>query len=152
MRRAAKQPGLPRSATPRWKRPSSVSRKCAREPAYLRLSSLARLARDYGARTAAATALSRLCESLFQRGGADPGEPFLAPGPRFDSVPPGDALGDWIVAAALEELERAGSFSSFYTGRGAQQRLELMRDLGYASPEMQRRLRLLQRRFGLVAP
>jgi FkbM family methyltransferase len=128
---------------------ASLTKVCAREPAYLRLSSLARLARDYGARAAAATALSRLCESLFQRGGADPGEPFLAPGPRFDSVPPGDALGDWIVAAALEELERVGSFSSFYTGRGAQQRLELMRDLGYAGPEMQRRLLLLQRRFGL---
>ena len=33
--------------------------------------------------------------------------------------------------------------------RLCQQRLELIRDLGYAGPEMQRRLRLLQRRFGL---
>ena len=122
---------------------------CAREPAYLRLSSLARLARDYGARAAAAMALARVGESVLQRGGADPGEPFLPPGPRFDSIPPRDAIGDWIVAATLEGLELTGSYSSFYTGRAALQRLELIRDLGYAGPEMQRRLRLLQRRFGL---
>lgn len=127
----------------------SLKNLCAREPAYLRLSTLARLARDYGARTACAMALARLCESLMKRGGADPGEPFLAPGARFDSVPPGDALGDWIVAGALEELERAGAFSSFYTGQAARERLEIIRDLGFGSAEMQRRLNLLRRRFGL---
>lgn len=124
---------------------------CTGEPAYLRLASLARLARDYGAREVAVRSLAQLCESLFQRGEADPGEPFLAPGERFDSVPPRDALGAWIAAAALEELERAGSFSSFYTGMAARQRLELIRELGYGSAEMQRRLGLLQRRFGLPA-
>lgn len=64
---------------------------------------------------------------------------------------PRDALGDWIVAATLEEFERAGSYSSFYTGVAARQRLEIIRELGYGSAEMQRRLSLLQRRFGLPA-
>ncbi len=123
---------------------------CAGEPAYLRLSSLARLARDYGAREVAAQALAQLGGSL-QLGKADPGEPFLAPGQRFDSVRPREALGDWLVAATLEEFERAGSYSSFYTGMAARQRLELIRELGYGSAEMQRRLGLLQRRFGLPA-
>jgi FkbM family methyltransferase len=123
---------------------------CAGAPAYLRLSSLARLAGDYGARQVAVQALAQLGESL-QRGKADPGEPFLAPGQRFDSVRPREALGDWILAATLEEFERAGSYSSFYTGMAARQRLELIRELGYGSAEMQRRLSLLQRRFGLPA-
>lgn len=95
-------------------------------------------------------ALAQLGESL-QRSAADPGEPFLAPGQRFDTVPPREARGDWIAAATLEEFERAGSYSSFYTGMAARQRLEIIRDLGYGSSEMQRRLSLLQRRFGLPA-
>jgi hypothetical protein len=123
---------------------------CAGEPAYLRLSSLARVARDYGARQVAAQALARLGESI-RLGKADPGEPFLAPGQRFDSVPPRDAPGNWMVAATLEEFERAASYSSFYTGLAARSRLELIRELGYGSAEMQRRLGLLQRRFGLPA-
>jgi hypothetical protein len=92
-------------------------------------------------------ALARLGESLQQK--VDPGEPFLAPGERFDSVPPRDAVKNWILAATLEEFERAGSYSSFYTGMAARQRLEIIRELGYGSAEMQRRLNLLQRRFGL---
>ena len=129
---------------------NGLGKLCAAEPAYLRLASLARLARDYGARQVAVQALAQLGESL-QRGTANLGEPFLAPGQRFDSVRPREALGDWIVAATLEEFERAGSYSSFYTGMAAQQRLEIIRKLGYGSAEMQRRLSLLQRRFGLPA-
>lgn len=128
-----------------------LGKLCAADPSYLRLSSLARAARDYGERVTAAQALAQLGESLHQRGGADPGEPFLAPGQRFDSVPPRGTLGEWIVAATLEEFERAGSYSSFHTGAAAQRRLEVIRRLGYGSVEMQRRLSLVQRRFGLPA-
>jgi FkbM family methyltransferase len=128
---------------------NGLSKLCAAAPAYLRLSSLARLARDYGARGVAVKALAQLGESLQQA--LDPGEPFLAPGERFDSVPPRDALGKWMMAATLEEFERAGAYSSFYTGMAARQRLEIIRQLGYGSAEMQRRLSLLQRRFGLPA-
>ena len=51
----------------------------------------------------------------------------------------------------LEEFERAGAYSSFYSGMAARQRLEIIRQLGYGSAEMERRLGLLQRRFGLTA-
>lgn len=125
-----------------------LQRLCAGEPRYLRLASLARMARDYGAREVAARALAELCRFLVEGGPADPGEPFLAPGERFESVPPGDDFGNWILAAALEELERAGAYSSFYTGAAARQRLELIRDLGFGSAEMARRLSLVERRFG----
>jgi FkbM family methyltransferase len=122
---------------------------CDRDPACLRLSSLARVASEYGARQDAVLALAGLGELLHQRGEADMAEPFLTPGRRFDSVPPRDALGDWMLAAVLEEFERASSYSSFYTGMAARERLTTIRRLGYGSAEMQRRLNLLQRRFGL---
>ena len=121
---------------------------CETQPAYLRLSSLARVARDYGARSVAVKALSQLCNTIFQQRQADASEPFLTPGERFDSVPPRNAIANWVVAAALEELERNGAFSSFYTGRSALQRLEMIRDLGFGSAEMHRRLNLVQLRFG----
>ena len=122
---------------------------CERQPSYLRLASLARVARDYGERLLAVNALQRLCDEILQNNRVDTNEPFLAPGERFDSVSPGEAVGNWVLAAALEEFERLGSFSSFYTGDSARERLEIIRTLGFGSAEMGRRLRLLQRRFGL---
>lgn len=122
---------------------------CERQPSHLRLASLARVARDYGARSLAVKALARLSDLIFRNKQIDPSEPFLAPGERFDSIPPGEALGKWIVSAILEELERIGSFSSFYTGISARQRLQVICNLGFGSAEMQRRLSLLCQRFGL---
>jgi hypothetical protein len=124
---------------------------CDNHPLHLRLASLARVARDYGARSRAVDALVQLSNAIAQHHCADPSEPFLAPGERFDSVPPGDAFGDWMLGAVLEELERIGSFSSFYTGSSTRQRLEAIRDLGFGSAEMRRRLELLERRFGMAA-
>lgn len=126
---------------------SLLKRLCDR-PSYLRLASLARVARDYGARSLAVNALYQLADAIRQNR-LDLREAFLAPGERFDAVPPGDALGNWVLAAVLEEIETLGSFSSFYTGASAQQRLEIIRNLGFGSAEMERRLRLLQKRFGL---
>ena len=106
------------------------------------------MARDYGARSSAIDALVQLNDSIAQNGRADPSEPFLAPGQRFDSVPTGNAIGDWILASVLEEFERIGSFSSFYSGASARPRLEAIRDLRFGGAEMQRRLSLLEQRFG----
>lgn len=122
---------------------------CERDTSHLRLASLARVAQAYGARSIAVNALGLLCNTIFEKQQVEPREPFLAPGARFDSVPPRAAIGDWVLAAALEEFERLVSFSSFYTGSSAQQRLEIIRDIGLGSAEMHRRLQLLQQRFGL---
>lgn len=123
---------------------------CERDASYLRLASLARIAQEYGARSLAVSALGHLCNHIFEQKQADPREPFLAPGKRFDFIFPHQAFGDWILAAALEEYERLSSFSSFYTGLSSQQRLEIIRDIGFGSEEMGRRLDLLQQRFGLA--
>jgi FkbM family methyltransferase len=124
---------------------------CEREPSYLRLASLARVARDYGARMLAVNALQYLNNTIAQHNQVDLNEPFLAPGERFDSVSPGEAIGNWVLAAVLEELERLGHYSSFYTGASARQRLEMIRSLGFGSAEMERRLRLLRKRLGVSA-
>jgi protein O-GlcNAc transferase len=121
---------------------------CDRQSSHLRLASLARVARDYGARTLAVNALTHLSNTILKSSQMDPSEPFLVPDERFDSVPPGEPLGNWILAAVLEALERLAYFSSFYAGNSVRQRLEIIRDLGFGSAEMQRRLNLLQQRFG----
>jgi FkbM family methyltransferase len=117
---------------------------CEREPSRLRLASLARVANDYGERAVAVGALSRLVEYIRQTGAVDANEPFLAPLERFDSIAPGKALGDWILAAALEQLERRERLSSFYAGPSALGRLETIHALGFGSPEMERRLELVR--------
>ena len=126
-----------------------MSTLCEHEPTHLRLASLARIAREYGARSVAVNALATLSDTIFRSKQIDPSEPFLVPSERFDLIPPGEALGDWILAAVLEELERTSAYSSFYTGVAAKQRLEIIRNLGFGSAEMQRRLSLLYERFGL---
>lgn len=122
---------------------------CDGQPSHLRLASLARVARDHGARSLAVSALTQLSNAIFQHNRVDTSEPFLAPCERFDTIPPREALGNWVLSAVLEELERLSAFSSFYTGASARRRLEIIRDLGFGSAEMQRRLSLLQQRFGL---
>jgi FkbM family methyltransferase len=129
----------------------SLTSVCERRPDHLRLASLARVAADYGARSAAISALQRLAAAILQKVPIHLSEPFLAPAERFDSIAPGEAIANWVLASVLEQLERLIAFSSFYSGNSARQRLELISSLGFASPEMDRRLRLLQSRLGRTA-
>lgn len=123
---------------------------CETQPTNLRLSSLARVAIEYGAREVGVSALGKLHDRVLQQGNVQTSEPFLAPGVRFDSLPPGtqQAVPGWIIAAVFEELERSQHYSSYFTGKAGRRRLEMIRDLGFASDEMRRRLALIQRRFG----
>jgi len=115
-------------------------------PTPSRLSSLARVAQSYGARSVAVKALKNLLEFLFMIAEVDIDEPFLLPSPRFDSIPPGDSPVNWLGAAALQEQERLENFSSIYPGEASRERLEMIASLGFASEEMTRRLALLNRR------
>jgi len=121
---------------------------CRRQPSFLRLASLARVAQDYGARAIATDALNQLMDAIIQQNQIDPSEPFLAPCERFDSIPPGEAIGNWVLAAVMEQFERLGYFSSFYSGDSGLQRLNTIHALGFVSDEMERRLNLLQQRYG----
>lgn len=120
---------------------------CERQASHLRLASLARVARDYGSRAIAVNALGQLADTALQQNRVDPDEPFLAPCERFDLIPPAVMqVGNWVLAAVLEELELLCAFSSFYTGHSALQRLELIQNLGFGSDEMKRRLHLVRTR------
>ena len=121
-----------------------------RKPTGLRLVSLARTAADLGERELAIQALQRVCNEIHQKKTVDLSEPFLAPSLRFDAIAPGDSIGDWVMAAALEELERLGAFSSFYTRDTTLPRLDAIRTLGFASAEMQRRAALIRQRYALA--
>jgi FkbM family methyltransferase len=120
---------------------------CGQRPQFMRLASLARVAREHGSRSVAVSALNRLLEMIVKENRVNVGEPFLAPGKGFESIVPREDVGKWALAATLEELERLGAFSSFYTGNTARSRLDMIASLGFASAEMTRRLQLLQMKF-----
>lgn len=126
---------------------SQLKKLCEQDSSHLRLASLARVADDFGQRAVAVNALGRLIELIRLNGGVDPNEPFLAPLERFDSIAPGEALGSWIVAAVLEQLEKRERFSSFYADPSALVRLEAIHALGFGSPEMERRRDLVRLRI-----
>lgn len=124
---------------------------CENQPTYLRLSSLARVASDYGARIIANNALEQLCNNIFKQQSVNTVEPFLAPGKRYELIPPNtlDSIWNWIASAALEELIRTQAFSSYYTGLPSLQNLKILLKLEFASDEMKRRHDLMEQRFGV---
>jgi FkbM family methyltransferase len=124
---------------------------CQRDPSRLRLSSLARVARDYGVRTLAVQSLSILADGIARQSHADVSEPFLLPCARFEKLPAGEVMGNWVLASVFEALEVNRAFSSFFTGANALPLLEAIQELGFGSPEMQRRLDLVKERMAVAA-
>lgn len=127
---------------------SALQALCDVDPAALRQASLARAASEHGDRTVAVRALRELGARIIERKKVDSDEPFLAPLARFDEVSPGRSIGNWALGTVLEALERQDAFSSFYTGKGSLDRLRSIQALGFASPEMFRRLKLVEHRHG----
>lgn len=125
-----------------------LSGLCEGHPVSLHTASLVRVARDFGARSVAVNALQRLIEHILSQNPVLFTEPFLAISERFESIIPTENKVNWLLASALEELERLECFSSFYSGSDSRQRLELISELGFSSAEMKRRLTLLSKRFG----
>lgn len=120
---------------------------CNAQPEFLRYASLARVAMEFGARMIGVGALTRLYELATKSKQVNPTEPFLATSERFDTLDPKGAMGNWIACSILEEIERNSSFSSFYTGRSSLHRLQAIQHFNFGSPEMARRLALVQQRF-----
>lgn len=121
---------------------------CDERPDYLRQSTLARMASELGLRHIAVHALKAQLDRMLRVKQIDLSEPFLTPEPRFEGVKPGTARGQWALAMTLEAYERWVQPSSFFSRDTARERLILIRDLGYGNSEMERRLTLLERRYG----
>lgn len=121
---------------------------CNVQPSFLRYATLARVARDHGTRIVAVNALEKL-GPIVKKTHLDVciKEPFLAPSKYFESVDPNNAIGNWVIGSTMEELERNAYFSSFYSDSSAMTRLKVIRDCGFGSAEMARRLQLVSKRL-----
>lgn len=89
---------------------------CELQPLYLRHSTLARVALEFGAREVAAKALNTLAGTIVRTQEINPREPFLLPLASMDGAVGLESQGDWLFSSVLEGLEVASAFSSFYTG------------------------------------
>jgi FkbM family methyltransferase len=109
---------------------------CACAPTAGRLSTLARVAWEWGARGESVAVLQRLLQTL-QRGQIQLSEPFWPAHARFDSMGPGSQPANWFAGAAAEQFERSFSFSSIFAG--ASPVLAWLCGQPFASTEMERR-------------
>ena len=124
---------------------------CERAGTAARLSTLARVAWEAGARVACAQALDTLVGDL-QPDWIENCEPFWPACPRFDTVAANGRARAWFVTSVVEQSERIRGFSSFFAG--ASPVFEWLCEQPLASIEMQRRRVLLAARAGrhIVVP
>lgn len=118
---------------------------CARECTVERISTWARIAWEWGARAESVTALQRLLRILTIKP-VPLSEPFFPASARFDNIEPGEQLGNWFVASAVEQFEQSSSFSSVFGG--ASPGLTWLCSQPFACAEMERRRTLLAARSG----
>jgi FkbM family methyltransferase len=119
---------------------NSLLALCATECTAERMSTLARVAWEWGARAESVKALLRLLEML-KTSGVHFREPFWPASPRFDDISPGTRPVEWFAAAAAEQWEQTCSFSSQFNG--GTPALPWLCGEPFASAEMERRRTLL---------
>jgi len=115
-----------------------------------RILSAVRMAIDLGFREKAVQILNHLIGLFESAHEISADEPFLPLSARMAAVDPGNIAGQWLVYSALETREICQSFSSYFTGKNSLPDLELMKTFPFFSDEMERRLQLIQRRFGIT--
>lgn len=113
-----------------------------------RWATLARVALALGHREQAIQAISTMLQTMGSGGELGLDEPFLCPEKEFELIDPAGRLEAWLEAAGLAALEQHGSYSGFYTGQSARDRLERLNSLNFPTNSLQNRQRLLDRRFG----
>jgi FkbM family methyltransferase len=118
---------------------------CTRAPTAGRLSSLARVAWEWGARRESVAVLQRLLNTL-QSGQIQLDEPFWPASRRFDGIALDSQPANWFTGAAAEQFERTFSFSSIFAGFSPV--LAWLCSQPFAPAEMERRRVLLAARAG----
>lgn len=122
-----------------------------RQPGALHAASLARVAREAGLYTLALNSVASQIDRLTTQRQIDPSVPFLTPCTANQFIDPLNQLGNWIFCGLLEGLERYSGYSSFYSSsQEVLNRLATIRQLGFGSPEMLRRLELMVRRYKII--
>ena len=118
---------------------------CTHAPTIERLSTWARVAWEFGARSESILALNKLLQ-IAQNTGLPFAEPFWPASSRFDEISPESDPRTWFVTAAAEQFERTFTFSSAFGG--ASQALAWLCNQKLASAEMERRRVLIEARAG----
>ncbi|CAN5376233.1 hypothetical protein BH10PSE9_BH10PSE9_15060 [soil metagenome] len=124
----------------------SMSASVSHGPTPERLSTFARIAFEWGARSVAVGALARFFDAVEKLPALDLREAFWPASPRFDRVPLGDRPGNWLVGAAAEQLERLSAFSTAFKEESPM--LRWLCERPFASAEMLRRRVLYDARAG----
>jgi FkbM family methyltransferase len=118
---------------------------CAQTPTAARLATLARISWDWGQRGECVKALKTLL-AMYERDSLVLSEPFWPACPRFDRVVPAGQAWTWFIVSAVEQFERAASFSSCFSG--ASSAIDWLCGQPFACAEMMRRRMLLAARAG----
>ncbi|MDO8472342.1 MAG: FkbM family methyltransferase, partial [Dehalococcoidia bacterium] len=113
------------------------------------LSTFARIAAEMGYRAIAVETVVKQWEILSKTRHAPLDEPFLPVCSRFDHLDPGNRPIDWFLGSLLEAYETRHALSSYYTGQSSLGDLEVIKGLGFQSPEMERRRQLIRMRYGM---
>jgi hypothetical protein len=120
-----------------------------------RVISMARILGDMGKRVLAVKVLDQLVE-CFETGTEsivmNIDEPFLPLSPETAAMNPGERLPEWLYASILAHREKLRSFSSYYTGTDSLDVIDKITDLGFESPELERRRSLIRMRFRMDNP
>jgi FkbM family methyltransferase len=119
---------------------------CKRTPTTARISTFARLAWEGGWRGECVMALRQMAVYI-QRNPFQPTEPCWPANPRFDQIGTANSPASWFAAAVVEQLERAQSYSTCFSGMSPW--LNWLCDQSVASLEMHRRKTLLAARGGI---
>ncbi len=112
-----------------------------------RLMSFVRIAYELGKRGHAVEILATLINKFGASIQDLTNEPFIPVSQRYEDINPENRIKEWIISSILEQYEKLHAFSSYFTGKNSLQILKKLGTLGFQSPEMERRLHLIQKRF-----
>lgn len=121
------------------------------KPNLPRVLSFCRVLAELGKREEAVYALNQVAAMFGGGSNLAIDEPFLALSDESASVDPDNQVAEWLLASVLELREKLRVFSSFFTGQESLPVLEVIKDTGFQSSEMERRLTLIKKRYGIGA-
>ena len=121
---------------------------CQQKAELPHLLTFVRVASDIGERYQAVTVLDQLYEMFQSDAPLALNKEHLAVSTRYDQIDPGDRVGEWCLSSIIEEKERLRTFSSYFADVSSLTMLEMLKDLGFQSIEMERRRQLVMIRKG----
>ena len=120
-----------------------------RQPTLPLLLTLARVAGDIGERHNAIRVLSVLVDLFQSDNQLTFSDRHLALSSRYENLDPGDAVGEWCLSSILEQRLILSGFSSYFLSTDRLAQLDLLKTLGFAGPEIERRRQLVSIRAKL---